>query len=129
MDLRVEVRASGPLFQADRVAQESDDFMHDAVAEVAHQGLADVHLFLNRQIKHPTPYYETQITTERAAADRVIVHDRGIVYGPWLEGTGSRNETTRFKGYASFRKATQELERKAGQLVEHVLRRYLSRWQ
>jgi len=39
------------------------------------------------------------------------IHDSGVVYGPWLEGTSSRNQTTRFKGYASFRRVKQWLEK------------------
>lgn len=39
------------------------------------------------------------------------IHDSGVVYGPWLEGTSSRNKTTRFKGYSSFRKVKQWLEK------------------
>ena len=39
------------------------------------------------------------------------IHDSGVVYGPWLEGTSSRNQTTRFKGYSSFRKVKQWLEK------------------
>lgn len=40
----------------------------------------------------------------------VEIEDDGAVYGPWLEGESSRNSTTRFKGYASFRKVKQWLE-------------------
>lgn len=40
----------------------------------------------------------------------VTILDNNAVYGPWLEGTGSRNDTTRFKGYASFRKTEQWLQ-------------------
>ena len=43
------------------------------------------------------------------------IDDSKVVYGPWLEGTGSRNQTTRFKGYSSFRRTAQFMEeRKAG---------------
>ena len=46
------------------------------------------------------------------------VHDSGIIYGPWLEGVGSRNyPVTRFKGYSTFRKVAQEIGRKAPQLL------------
>lgn len=38
-----------------------------------------------------------------------LITDGGVIYGPWLEGTSSRNETTRFKGYASFRKTVEWL--------------------
>jgi hypothetical protein len=30
--------------------------------------------------------------------------DQGKIYGPWLEGTSTRNQTTKFKGYFQFRK-------------------------
>jgi len=39
------------------------------------------------------------------------VTDSGIVYGPWLEGTGSRNRTTRFKGYAMWRRTFANMDR------------------
>jgi len=39
------------------------------------------------------------------------IHDSGVVYGPWLEGTSARNQTTRFKGYAQFRKTKDWLEK------------------
>lgn len=42
-------------------------------------------------------------------------------YGPWLEGTGSRNQTTRFKGYHGFRQATQVLNDEAASVAEEVL--------
>ena len=81
---------------------------------------------LDTSIRHPTPYYETQINI-RDQGDASVVNDRGIVYGPWLEGTGSRNRTTRFKGYASFRRATATLQGQVPRLVQVVLRRYLAK--
>lgn len=47
-----------------------------------------------------------------------LIHDSNVIYGPWLEGTSSRNETTRFKGYSMFRRATQQLNREKGNIVE-----------
>jgi hypothetical protein len=32
------------------------------------------------------------------------VDDNKCINGPWLEGTSSRNQSTRFKGYGTFRK-------------------------
>jgi hypothetical protein len=55
------------------------------------------------------------------------VTDSGVIYGPWLEGTGSRNRTTRFKGYATFRKAAQELDRRAFRIAAAMLDRYVRR--
>jgi hypothetical protein len=123
----VEITTSGPIFDGRAVAA-LHEYKDDMLDRVGAQGLADVQFMLDRSIRHPTPYYETQITVERAGNER-IVHDRGIIYGPWLEGVGSRNRTTRFKGYFSFRRARQALDRKAGPIAEATLQRYLPRMQ
>lgn len=37
------------------------------------------------------------------------IDDSAVIYGPWLEGVSSRNTSTRFKGYSTFRRAAQWL--------------------
>ena len=49
-----------------------------------------------------------------------LITDGGMVYGPWLEGIGSRNETSRFKGYSSFRKTAQWLQERIGDIAAKV---------
>lgn len=120
------VTVTGPFFTPGHRQQVMAAAGREARQEVGQQGLANVHKLLDAQIKHPTPYYETQPTLqERAGA--AIVHDRGVIYGPWLEGTSRRNQTTRFKGYASFRKATQELDGQVPRLTAHVATRAAAR--
>lgn len=99
-----------------------------ALAEpVAYQAYAEVHLNLDLALRNPTPIYETTIQVDRSAPDfRVHDGDR-MVYGPWLEGTGSRNATTRFKGYWSFRRAVQQVEARVPELVQPVVDDYLAR--
>lgn len=119
----IVVNLHGPLL-AGRAGHVVRDILDESTWEVGVQGLADVHQILNQKIRHPTPYYETQLTVQRAARD-VVVHDRGVVYGPWLEGVGSRNRTTRFKGYAAFRTTTQSLERRVPTMVQPIVDRHL----
>lgn len=121
----VEVTLTGPLLDG-RAGPIIAAMGRDMQEQIAAQGYADVMANLNASIRNPTPYYETQIVIQDRADD-LVVHDRGVVYGPWLEGVGSRNAATRFKGYASFRRAYQELERKAPVLAERVLGLYLAR--
>jgi hypothetical protein len=124
----IEIHVSGPVFDG-RAAQAAADFTEQVKEDVAAQGYANVMTNLNASIRHPTPYYETQITTSRHG-DALVVNDRGIIYGPWLEGVGSRNKTTRFKGYFSFRRATQELRGQVKGLADRLLReKYLRRMQ
>lgn len=115
----VDVRVSGPLLtgQAGPVV---DEWLERVKDDLAGQALALVATNLDASIKNPTPYYETQIIVQTIQQDRVV-HDRGIVYGPWLEGISSRNRTTRFKGYASFRRAAQNLERQVPTLLRPAL--------
>lgn len=55
------------------------------------------------------------------------IDDSGVLYGPWLEGVGSRNATTRFKGYASFRRVAQWLQSHAQAVAQHHVSRYVER--
>ena len=52
------------------------------------------------------------------------IDDGGVVYGPWLEGTSTRNATTRFKGYGAFRRTAEWLNhtRKAPVIQLHITR-------
>lgn len=109
------VTITGPFFD-ERNPTAMRQLEDDGLTRLGGQALANVHTLLDTSLQNPTPYYETQLMTERQGSDQ-IVHDRGIIYGPWLEGVGSRNATTRFKGYHHWRLATQQLEAQADQLL------------
>lgn len=49
------------------------------------------------------------------------VDDSRSVYGPWLEGTSRRNQTTRFKGYTAQRRAAQQIDKEAKGTAERVV--------
>lgn len=123
--IEIEVDLSGPLFTG-AWSGLLDDMVEDIGYELGGHALERVQYFLDRQIQHPTPYYETQITQQRRGRYEVV-HDRGIVYGPWLEGTSRRNARSSFKGYASFRKARDELVQQAPGIVDRVISRHIGR--
>lgn len=117
------IHASGPMFDG-RAQHEVVSFMTELKGVVADQASADVHAIANSAFKNPTPYYETQIHRFRRGINEVV-NDRGIIYGPWLEGTGSRNKTTRFKGYHLWRLATRSAYYAVPRLARAVLARHL----
>lgn len=125
-EITIDARTLGPLFDArgDAAVQE---FIREATDAISAQARSEVMETLNRRIRNPTPYYETQIVRQRLSADEFRVHDRDVVYGPWLEGTGERNRTTRFKGYAAFRKAARAINDRLPQLTAYALRRCIDR--
>lgn len=122
----ITITLSGPLF-ANAPSATIAAMLREMQYQVAAQALADVHQNLDRSLQHPTPYYETQIMVQDRV-DTWVVHDRGIVYGPWLE-SGARSRPSRFRGYASFRRATATAAQKAPAIVAKVARDFLGRLQ
>lgn len=123
----VDVAIKGPLFSGkwDTLV---NDMLDDIMYYVGAQALSEVHDVLNANIKRPTPYYETQIDLTKVG-ETYVVDDRGVIYGPWLEGTSQRNNTTKFKGYAAFRKSAQKLNgsRRVTEIVARVVAEFIAR--
>lgn len=102
---------SGPFFSpsADAFADRQVEGQAEAMAR---RGVDLVRYRLGQVLKRPTGYYSSRVVADLAGPDN-LVHDSDVVYGPWLEGVSSRNQTTRFKGYSTFRRAAQELGQQA----------------
>lgn len=122
MARNIRVELNGPLFDG-RMAGMIDEFVDECVAQVSAQASSEVHANADGSFKNPTPYYETQITVERKGHE-AQVHDRGIIYGPWLE---RGRVGTKFSGYHLWRRATQTTRRQVHQLVQPVLAKFLAR--
>lgn len=89
-----------------------DIFVHAMTEDLADEGLRRVRERLGRVLRHPTGYYSSRVV-RTMRADGYEVNDSRVVYGPWLEGTGSRNQTTRFKGYHTFKTVGDQLDKTA----------------
>lgn len=123
--MSVEVTFTGPLFTENPEKVVGD--IADAIEVELSQVVVDqIKARLDSTLQHPTGYYRSRITASNVA-DSIVVSDSGVVYGPWLEGVGSRNKATRFKGYATFRRVTQEMDAEAAKLAEPIVERELER--
>lgn len=114
-----EVETSGPWFDG-RASDAVRRYVAWTEQTVAEEGARMVKVNLHSVLRHPTGRYESGI---RATPDagHWTASDGGVVYGPWLEGTGSMNSPrTRFPGYATFRRTSSELDAKAQSLVDPV---------
>jgi hypothetical protein len=123
--MNIEITARGPIFDG-RAEIALKDFVADSQQHVAQKGAALVRNNLHSVLRHPTGYYESNVHAEGN-----IIDDGGVIYGPWLEGVGSRNSpVTRFPGYFTFRRTTQQLQRLSVVWSNEFLRtRYLRRMQ
>ncbi len=118
------VTVRGPIFDGRAVAA-TKAYVRAAVSEVGDEAESLVHSAAG-VFKNPTGAYESRINT-RVSGQQALVTDSNSVYGPWLEGVGSRNQTTRFKGYHFWRKAGQQAQRKAKPIANRVLGRFIGR--
>lgn len=117
----ITTKTSGPIFNG-RLLHSISLAAEEAEREIAQAGVNMVRGELAAVLRHPTGYYESQIQTDRRF-NNSLVTDGGVIYGPWLDGSGSRNQTTRFKGYAHWRRATQRLQARAGSIADDVVDR------
>ncbi len=125
IDIDVDVRTRGPLADG-TAARRLRDAADDAEQRVANVGAGMVRATLGTVLRHPTGHYMSRISAVSQGGDHAVT-DRGVVYGPWLEGTSRRNLTTRFKGYHTFRIVTQRLDGMAGAIAEPIVRREIER--
>lgn len=87
---------------------------------IAQEGVSRVKARLGQVLQNPTGYYESQIAVERRQIYRGV-WDNNVIYGPWLEGTSSRNRTTRFKGYRTFRLVKQSLDQDSRNIAQPLV--------
>lgn len=122
--IEFEVEVSGPLWDG-RLQRAIEQAIPEAEKEIADHGVTLVREELGKVFKRQTGHYVGQIQVDRTVGTRVT--DGGIVYGPWLAGTSGRNRSTRFKGYAHWRRATQRLRAEAHDIAQRVIDEHLRR--
>tara|TARA_Y100000310_G_scaffold317160_1_gene369704 strand:- start:2646 stop:3068 length:423 start_codon:yes stop_codon:yes gene_type:complete len=134
--MKTRITATGPLFKdPSSVIRKGVRGIVQAVVEAGEQRLdttlrprpRGVYLSVSEAKKgqHSTGHYRRNVHGKVTNLHGRI-DDGGVVYGPWLEGVDRRNLTTRFKGYASFRRTSQWLvknfKRIAGPRIQRLIK-------
>jgi|SRR5882757_85080 len=110
----------GPLFNG-RAIKIFDDFAKDAEKDIAKEALRGIQRRMHVHFRHPTGHYESNVHISSAGRGTEI-NDRGIVYGPWLEGIGKKNRTSRFRGYHIFENEADAIDGRADNIAERTFR-------
>jgi hypothetical protein len=124
LTLSVTSHASGPLLDG-RAERAVDQACREAERKTATFGAAIIRARMDRTFKRQTPYYRLQ-NQARVDPPGWKISDAGVIYGPWLEGVGSRNRTTRFKGYFIYRRSVQEIQRHMERITDQEVSRALA---
>lgn len=67
-----------------------------------------------------TGHYQSEIKQSVLTFNDILIDDP-VIYGPWLEGTSQRNDSTRFKGYHLWRQTSQKIAQQAGDIAQKKL--------
>lgn len=121
----IHVTTSGPLFNGVAEAELAAAVLA-VQKEVADYAEFQWQMNMTESFQNPSepPRYQSHVNTMKREADLVVSDGypgSGLLYGPWLEGIGSRNATTRFKGYFALRRAAQSVSAKASAIAKPVI--------
>lgn len=113
------VTMTGPIFSPN-VATMTKETIRAIEKDLVKEGIGMV-----REQLHPGHGYQTGAFKRSITGSRKTMHatiyPRLWVIGLWLEGVSSRNDKTRFKGYAIFRKARDVLKDQSDDIAQrHV---------
>ncbi len=126
-EINFRSRVRGPIHSGE-IHRHASEYEEDVAKAIADEGEEMVLSRLGRVLRHPTGYYESKIDKRQIGEHRWEVHDSGVVYGPWLEGVGSRNSpVTIFPGYRTFRIVEQNLKHKRRGIARKILRAHRAR--
>jgi hypothetical protein len=114
MSFDASMTTRGALF--DQARPIIDQGLSSSLATLGDEAASRVRQRLDIVLRNPSGFYRSRVVSE-VTPTIVTVNDSNVIYGPWLEGVGSRNATTRFKGYASFRKIAQRVSEDAALIV------------
>jgi hypothetical protein len=125
---RISVTTRGALFDEGKPKQVVTEFLEESRQEVAQRGLALLKDRMGATFKHPKGHYEAQVVLDKREDD-VLITDHFVIYGSWLEGTSTRNRSTRFKGYQNFRKVRLQLRKVWKEVAQQNLDKALEKLQ
>ncbi|WP_405611360.1 hypothetical protein OG292_19325 [Streptomyces sp. NBC_01511] len=127
VQIRINATRSGPLANGS-FQRAAHQYSNDIGYAVALHAERLVQQRLRQVLRNPTGYYQSRVGVSRGRGGQYAVTDGGVIYGPWLEGTGSRNyPETRFHGYSTFRRTKPLVDRDANRIAMDLLRRYQGR--
>lgn len=120
----ITVTRSGPVFDG-RAERKLAEMRDEIGRRVSRAGASMIRSELSKVLRVETPHYRLMNESQRIPPDYRI-WDSNVIYGNWLEGTGSRNfPKTRFKGYATYRRTFHQIEARAQVIAEYTAAEYV----
>lgn len=126
--LNVSITRRAPILDAAASKAAANRMIVSVNELLAQEGLTRIQARLRQVLRNPTGYYQSKIMVERRTVYRGVT-DGKVSYGGWLEGVDSRNRTSRFKGYRTFRTVKDALQRDADRIVQPAIDQFVREMQ
>ena len=129
MAMTTKVELTGPIFEnphpelqkvTRRFLQHIGELGEQRLDETLRPRPSGVYLSVSEARVPSTGNYRRNVSGTVTPNLQGIITDGNVIYGPWLEGISSRNQSTRFKGYATFRKTGQWLNKQIPKEAEKL---------
>lgn len=117
--ISLKVDKKGALFDG-RAEAAVTRFTEDATKTLVSVATQMVKLRFGSRIRVNTGYFLGRITGE-VTGSIGRVYTKFLLYGYWLEGVGSQNQTTRFKGYWGYRDTFIEVDANSKQILKPLI--------
>lgn len=128
-NITIHTKFTGPFFELG--TRPIEEATHDWIVDMIREGEAKVEAQLYPGHGVVTGAYKSSIHSMVTDSRHGTVNDSpdatDAIIGAWLEGSKSRNEKHRFKGYGMFRKARSHLRKLANELAGKVYARAVKR--
>lgn len=137
-DINMTVESRGPIFdkRGKNIVQKVSRKFLQRIVELGEQRLDTIlrprptGVYLSAQEagkkKATTGNYRRNISG-RVQGLTGVIDDGKVIYGAWLEGTSSRNQAGQFKGYASFRKTKDWMQKQVNEQRNQFEKEYVKR--
>jgi hypothetical protein len=116
------VTLRGPLFdgRAESILSQAIDEARRQLIDVTAMQFVRQEITVFRYNSGPPTYrYRSGLHTKHAGEVSRLLPSQSIPYVHWIEGTGSRNARSRFKGYQIFERTQRRVE---GMMMDHFRR-------
>lgn len=121
--INVTIKKSGPLFDG-RAEAAVVRFTRDSTSVLTRVGTQMVKLKYGARIRENTGHFLGRITGDVTGSIGRI-YTKFILYGYWLEGVGSQNATSRFKGYWAYRETFIELDARSTEILQPLIEKMI----
>jgi hypothetical protein len=123
LKIQLKFDASGPLADG-AAAKLTETWTENTTQALADAGVEMLRAFPMDKSGKAAGAFQANLHTVRRSLNEVRVpgpNIKGVAWAPWLEGTSTRNQGNKFKGYHLFRKTRLALQKMAPEIGQAEL--------